>query len=141
MVRFDLSALLGKRNFADAALELTLNNPRPEARTIQVYGIPDNHAWELWQPDKQNWHGFPRQMLEPNNSVRLGTILVGRELAQKGGATVALSNAALLEFLRKDTNDVVTFGLISPEPVSAPIEVAARHHPKLAPPVLRIALR
>jgi len=80
-------------------------------------------------------------MLERNTCIRLGTIHIGRELARKGGTTVTLSNPALVEFLRKDTNDVAAFGLISPKPEAAPIEVAARHHPQLAPPVLRITLR
>jgi len=141
MVRFDLSVLHGRRNIGDAVLELTLANARPEARTIQVIGLPDKHAWELWEPGKQTWHGFPRQMLEPDHGVRLGAIHVGRELTQKGGASVALSNPALVEFLRKDTNDVVTFGFLSPEPSPTPLEIAARQHPNLPPPVLRITLR
>jgi hypothetical protein len=140
LVRFDLSVLRGRRNIRDAVLQLTLINPRPQARTIQVYGLRDKHEWERWDPNHQKWWGLPEHLREKEVSALLGTIHVGRELAQTGG-TVSLSGAGLIDFLGADTNDVVTFGLVSPETVKEPIELASRHHAKLTPPTLRITLR
>lgn len=140
IIRFDLSALRGQRNIRDASLQLTLVNPRPQARTIQVYGLHDKHEWERWNETQQRWWGLPEHLIDKEVSALLGTIHVGREVALTGG-TITLSSPALVEFLRKDTNDVVTFGLVSPEAVNEPIEVTSRHHSKLAPPTLRVTLR
>lgn len=140
LVRFDLSVLRGRRNIREAVLQFTLVNPRPQARTIQVYGLRDQHDWERWDPNQQKWWGLPEHLLEKEVSALLDTIHVGRELAQTGG-TVSLSGAALIAFLGADTNDVVTLGLVSPEGVKEPIELASRYHAKLTPPTLRITLR
>jgi len=140
LVRFDLSVLRGRRNIRDAVLQLALVNPRPQARTIQVYGLRDKHDWERWDPNLQKWWGLPEHLPEKEVSALLGTIHVGRELAQTDG-TVSLSGTALVDFLRADTNDVVTFGLLSPEGVREPLELASRHHSKLIPPTLRITVR
>jgi len=47
----------------------------------------------------------------------------------------------MADFLRKDTNDVVTFGLTSPDAVADAVELASRHHANLPPPTLRITVR
>jgi len=67
LVRFDLSALKGRRNIRDAVLQLTLTNARPQARTIRVYGILDTNGGERWDEARQSWHGLPDSF--PGNST------------------------------------------------------------------------
>ncbi|MBL8798481.1 MAG: DNRLRE domain-containing protein [Planctomycetia bacterium] len=138
-IRFDVSALRGQRNIRDAVLQFTVANPRLQSCTLEIYGMHDKHGWERWDENQTAWN-WGQHFTNPDWSTKLGTIQVGRTLAQTGG-TITLSGPALVDFLRKDTNDIVTFGFLSPEDMKEPIEIASKHHTKLTPPTLRITLR
>ena len=115
-LRYDLSALDGANALGAALnLDVTLNNgggagPGPaEDFTVEVFGLTDGDAGELWDESTINWNNAPANTVDNNllgNAVLLGSFIVPASVAPYG---VMFSNAALLNFVNADTNGVATF--------------------------------
>lgn len=111
--RFDLSAL-GNRDAlaAGITLDVTTNNTggvAPAADfTVEVFGLVNGDAGELWSEAGINWNNAPANTTDNNllvNAVLLGSFLVP---ASAVPYSVTFSNAALLNFINADTNGAAT---------------------------------
>ena len=139
VIRFDLSALTGRRKIAQASLVLTMVEPRDIAKTINVFGVKDRHEWERFDENTLNWWGPAEHAGNKDHMELLGTIQIGRQIKQSGN-TLTLTSPELAEFLRKDTNDLAVFVLTAGEVDTDEIHLASKKSARLAPPLLKIKL-
>ena len=121
-LRFDLGGAV--RPFTEATLRLTYagtnRDPPANPSTYSVYGLVDGHPGEEWDERTITWNNAPG-----NNGSSAGDLLPG-DVAFLGsftlnvaeispGALVQFSSPGLLEFIRRDTNGVVTLILTRAE--------------------------
>ncbi len=113
--------------------------------TFTVYGLTDQTR-DDWDEQKVRWNTAPANTpggkdVDPLKTVRLGSFVIPQG-EQTGVRTVG--GPALTEFLRADTNKLVTFILVRDTPGSGASDLvhgfASRRHPTLTPPTLRLTL-
>lgn len=149
-VGLDLSVLAGL-TVLDAELALTFAPTgmgfaaRVPDATFAVYGLTDE-ALDDWDEQSLRWKNAPANRpggaeLDPAKVVRLGTF--GLAQGEQSG-TRSVGGAALVEFLKRDTNKLATFVLVRETPGTGGSDlvhgVASRRHPTLSPPTLRLTV-
>lgn len=113
--------------------------------TFGIYGLNDE-TLDGWSEQKLQWRNAPANRqgganLDLSKVVKLGTF----EIAQgQLTGTRTISGPALVEFLNRDTNGLVTLILVRETRGSGRSDLvhgfANRHHPDLPPPTLRLTL-
>lgn len=143
----DLSSLSNRlRSFSEATLFLSFGPTEigygtnvPDA-TFTVYGLV-NEQWDDWSEETIRWDNFPgnqsRNSLDPEIWVPLGQFIIKQ--GQRNG-TVRIKGEKLFDFLRQDTNELVTFAIVcdtfATETYSLVFGFANRFHSELQPPRL-----
>ncbi len=113
-LRFDL-ADVDLANLATAGLDMTVitNNQggggsTPQNHTVEVFGLMDGDAGELWDESAITWNNAPANLGGNNldtNAIPLGSFLV---LNHSSPQNVLFSSDELLTFLQADTNGAAT---------------------------------
>jgi hypothetical protein len=113
--------------------------------TFTVYGLTDEDQ-DDWDETTVRWATAPANRpggtaVDPDRAVRLGSFVLPQ--GEQTGVQV-VGGPAVAEFLRADTNRLVTFVLVRDTAGTGASElvhgVASRRHPTLAPPTLRLTL-
>jgi hypothetical protein len=116
----------------------------PDA-TFVVYGLTDE-SLDDWDERAVRWATAPANRpggdaLDPDKVVKLGTFVLAQ--GEQSG-TRSVGGPALVEFLKRDTNQLVTFILVRETPGKGGSDlvhgVASRRHPTLSPPTLRLTV-
>lgn len=145
----DLSSVAGLP-ILDAELTLTFTPTgmgfaaRVPDATFAVYGLTDE-ARDDWDERSLCWANAPANRpggdLDPGKAVKLGTFVLAQ--GEQSGAR-SVGGPALVEFLKRDTNRLVTFILVRETPGAGGSDlvhgVASRRHPTLPPPTLRLTV-
>jgi hypothetical protein len=148
VLRFDLGQLQGKE--LDAA-QLMLNFIRTgfgyaalsRDSVFAVYGVTDDQE-DGWDPAKVSWETLPAFSPEPGGvdsgrARRLGTFRIPRGTVE---GVYTVGGEALVDFLRRDANGLVTLVLVCETEQASKESVvfgfAGNRHPTLAPPALRL---
>lgn len=148
---FDLEAL-GKTQIQDARLELTIMPSNlgfassvPDA-TFVLYGLRDESR-DGWDESKLDWANAPANLrggaeIDKASTVRLGAFQINQGVRS---GTRSIGGPALVDFLKQDTNGVVTFILVRETLESGGAGLvhgfASRHHPSAEPPTLKLVVR
>lgn len=151
-LRFDLAGLKDAKTATGAALNLTIapaegSSPADKEWTFRVFGLRDATESENWNETTLSWANAPAMV--PSSSFQtteealpLGTFI----LKGKGnvGETVSFSSPELLNFVKSDTNGVVTLIVSRVERNEDNSDnvvhiFAAKEHAQLAPPSLTVA--
>jgi hypothetical protein len=116
----------------------------PDA-TFAVYGLTDE-SLDDWDERSLRWATAPANRpggatLDLDKVVKLGTFVLAQ--GEQSG-TRSVGGPALAEFLKRDTNRLVTFVLVRETPGTGRSDlvhgVASRRHPTLPPPTLRLTV-
>jgi hypothetical protein len=149
-VGHDLAVLAGQ-TILDAELTLTFAPTgmgfaaRVPDATFAVYGLTDE-SLDDWDERSLRWETAPANRpggtaLDPGKVVKLGTFVLPQ--GEQSG-TRSVGGPALVEFLKRDTNKLVTFILVRETPGTGGGDlvhgVASRRHPSLPPPTLRLTV-
>jgi ferric-dicitrate binding protein FerR (iron transport regulator) len=149
-IGLDLAPLAG-RQVVDAQLSFTFTptglgfaSEVPDA-TFTVYGLTDE-SLDDWDEQAIRWPSAPANRdggtgLDPERVVLLGTFeIVQGELS----GSRSISGQALLDFLKQDTNGLVTFILVRETLGSGRNDLvhgfASKEHPTLPPPTLKLTV-
>lgn len=145
---FDLGALTGEP-IAGAKFALTLSPSglgyasRVGDCEFVVYGLTDE-AGDNWSPRELDWQSAPGNSPGPSAVDPARVVEVGRFTVQRGRqhGQVAVEGSALVEFLKSDTNGIVTLIVVrlTPEHTSGGLVhgFANRQNAVAAPPALLI---
>lgn len=147
---FDISSLERGR-MRDARLMLTFAptglgfaSEVPDA-TFAVFGLLDE-ADDHWREADLRWENAPANhpggnRVDPAKTVRLGTFEIAQGLLS---GTRVVGGPELVDFLQRDTNQLVTLILVRETPGSGRADLvhgfASKRHPRLPPPTLKITL-
>lgn len=118
-IKFDIAGL--KTNFVKN-VKLKLNfiptgygntYHLPEIATFEVYALTDE-SLDNWTESSLRWENAPANVdqadkLDFNKAVKVGDFSFNRSVQRK---TVTINNADLHDFIKADTNDLVTFIII-----------------------------
>lgn len=113
--------------------------------TFTVYGLTDE-TLDDWSETGLRWDTAPANQPGGNAVAPAKTIPLGSFVIPQGEQTGvrAVGGPALAEFLKADTNKLVTFVLVRDTPGSGASDLvhgfASRRHPTLTPPTLRLTL-
>ncbi|WP_404306542.1 FecR domain-containing protein [Neorhodopirellula lusitana] len=148
---FDLDPI-HDQEFKNARLILTLQDKYwstirlPYDVVFSVFGITDE-SLDDWSAKDIQWENAPANIddaaeFAPEQSIKLGSV---RVLGARAEGQVILDDPRLTEFLKADTNGVVTLGLVRDFPVSTPSYstvngFASRRHATQLPPTLEVEL-
>ena len=109
--------------------------------SFTVYGLT-NESYDDWDEKTVDWSTFPgndeRNQLQPSYWKPLGTFIIPQGCST---GIVQIDSQRLADFIRSDTNNLVTFA-VARDTAATAIEgiahgFANRHHDKLLPPRLR----
>lgn len=150
-VTFDLSAV-GKAEIDDARVvftvlpsELGFASATPDS-TFTLYGLLDESR-DGWDEATINWSNAPANLrrgaeIDLAHAVKIGSFVVDQGV--RSGIR-AVSGPALVDFLKRDTNGLVTFILARDTPESRGGGLvhafASKRHPSADPPTLKLVVR
>ncbi len=148
---FDLQSIKG-RNFDNARLILTLQEDHwyslraPYDVVYSVFGVTEE-SLDDWQAEEIRWENAPANVdasneVDPAKGRRLGSMVV---LGGRATGQVILQSDQLTEFLKEDTNGLVTLVVVRDSPVSSdeyttPNGFASRRHNSALPPTLEVQI-
>ncbi|MFN4258745.1 MAG: DNRLRE domain-containing protein [Gemmataceae bacterium] len=123
--------------------ELGFASEVPDA-TFSVYGLTDE-SLDHWDETAMRWHDAPANRpgaaLDTTKVVWLGTFQI---MQGELSGTRSIGGPALLDFLRQDTNRLVTFIVVRDTPGSGRSCLvhgfASKEHPTLTPPTLKLTV-
>ncbi len=149
-IGLDLAPIAGMK-VVEAQLSFTLAptgmgfaSQVPDA-TFAVYGLADE-ALDNWDEKTIRWQNAPANVpggatLDPAKVVRLGTFEIAQGVLQ---GTRSIAGEKLVDFLNRDTNGLATFILVRETLGSGREDLvhgfAARRHPSLPPPTLKLTV-
>jgi hypothetical protein len=149
-IGLDLGPLRGEQ-ILDAQVSLTFTptgmgfaSEVPDA-TFTVYGLTDE-SLDGWDERALRWQNAPANRpggaeLDPERVVRLGSFEIQQGVAS---GTRSVSGPALVDFLKRDTNGLVTLILVRDTPGSGRNDLvhgfANKQHPSLPPPTLKLTV-
>jgi hypothetical protein len=149
-LRFDLS-LTNPADVEDAELQLHGVDTamgylsQVSDTTVSVYGLT-NEAEDFWTTDAMSWTSSPASVggkvdVDPEQTTLLGQFTISPSRAT---GLFTLTDSRLAEFLRRDTNGVMTLiltcGPLSPAKPGYVYGFASRSHPSEPAPSLRLTL-
>jgi ferric-dicitrate binding protein FerR (iron transport regulator) len=132
-------------SFAFAPTGMGFASEVPDA-TFAVYGLADE-ALDAWDERTMTWKDAPANRDGGATLDAAKTVLLGKFEIPQGAlqGVRTISGKALLDFLKRDTNQLVTFIVVRQTPGSGRSDLvhgfANRRHPDLPPPTLRLTLR